>query len=120
MTIADFEPNSTNGKHLTTVLRRVAGPVNAARAGMATLVSHAPETVKAATSAARATTGALQTLPDEALRSLTASSIGLGAGLYLAGKHRLAVAAGVGPALVVGAAIASRPVKPAAPAEPTS
>jgi hypothetical protein len=118
MTIADFD--SQHGKHLTTVLRRVSGPVEAARGGVTTVIAHAPGTVRATQSAVRSTTSALQALPDSTLRSLAASSIGLGAGLYLAGRHRLAVAAGVGPALVVGTAIALRPVKPTTPAEQTS
>jgi hypothetical protein len=119
MTIADFEPN-LRGKHLTTVLRRVSGPIGAARDGVATLVARVPATVNATRSGARATTSALQTLPDSTLRSLAATSIGLGGGLYLAGKNRLAVAAGVGPALVMGAAIVLRPARPSAQREPRS
>ena len=43
------------------------------------------------------------------LRWLAAGSVGLGAGLSLAGAPRLVVAAGVAPAVIIGAAIASRP-----------
>jgi hypothetical protein len=67
--------------------------------------------MQATRNGASATTSALQTLPDSTLRWLAASSVGLGAGLYLAGKQRLLIAAGVAPALIMGAAIALRPHK---------
>jgi hypothetical protein len=133
MTIEEFEPNKPN--HLTTVVRRVSGSARVARNGAASLLERMPATIRATRNGAasllermpatvsatqagvRATTSALQQLPDSTLRSLAASSAGLGAGLYLAGKRRLAVAAGVVPALIVGVAIAVRPVKTAAPAK---
>ncbi len=131
MTIEDFEPGKPN--RLTAVLRRVSGQAAAVRAGAARLaqrvpgtiratrtsatrlVGHLPATVKATQSGVRATTGALQQLPDSTLRSVAASAAGLGAGLYLAGKTRLAVVTGIVPALIVSVAIAVRPVKPVAP-----
>jgi hypothetical protein len=61
---------------------------------------------------ANVTTSELQRLPDSTLRLLAASSIGLGVGLYLSGAPRLIVAAGMAPALVMGAAIAGRPIVP--------
>ena len=112
MTVSDFEPTS-RGQRLKTAVRRASGrPIKVAQDGAATLRARLPGTVNATRSAARATTNALQTLPDTTLRSMTATALGVGAGLYLAGKHRLAVAAGVGPALFVGAAIMLRPGKP--------
>ncbi|HYM84320.1 MAG TPA: hypothetical protein VEY67_09240, partial [Candidatus Dormibacteraeota bacterium] len=57
----------------------------------------------------------LQGLPDPTLRTLAASSLGLGAGFYLTGAPRLAIVAGVAPALIMGAAIATRPVAPLIP-----
>jgi hypothetical protein len=78
MTIADFDPNS-RGTHLTTVLRRVSGPIKVARDGAVTLVAPVPGTVAATRAGALATTSALQKLPDATIRSLTATSIGLGA-----------------------------------------
>jgi hypothetical protein len=80
-------------------------------------MAHVPGTMHATRAGARGTTSALQTLPDSTLRSLAASSIGLGAGFYLAGAPRLVIAAGVAPALIVGAAIVLRPIAPVAPAE---
>lgn len=113
MTIAEFKPNS-RGDQLKTVLRRVSGrPVEVARTGVSMLVERWPQTLSATQAGARATTTALQRLPDSTLRSLLASSVGLGAGLYLSGRRRLVVAAGVAPAVVMGAAMALRPVKPA-------
>jgi len=89
--------------------------VRATQAGASNLVARLPATARATQAGARATTSALQQLPDSTLRSLAASSAGLGAGLYLAGKNRLLVALGVVPAIVVGAAIALRPHKTIAP-----
>jgi len=60
---------------------------------------------------AQGATSALQALPDPALRWLAATSVGVGAGLSLAGAPRVVVAAGVAPALFAGAAILLRPVK---------
>ena len=133
MTIEDLQPDKPG--RLTTIGRRVSGSAHAVWNGASDVVGRVPATIratrKAATSllervpatmsatrtGARATTSALQQLPDSTLQSLAASSAGLGAGLFLAGKRRLAVAAGVIPALIVGVAIAARPVKTVAPAE---
>jgi hypothetical protein len=57
-------------------------------------------------------TSAIQSLPDSTLRWLAAASAGLGAGFYLAGAPRLVVAAGVAPALIMGASMVLRPVEP--------
>jgi hypothetical protein len=131
MTIEEFQPDKPG--HLTTIVRRVSGSarvvrngaanlverlpatVRATLAGVSNLVGRLPATVKATQVGVQATTGALQQLPDTTLRSLAASSAGLGAGLYLAGKNRLLVALGIVPAIVVGAAIALRPHKTVAP-----
>jgi hypothetical protein len=131
MTIEEFQPDKPG--YLTTIVRRVSGlartvrnevaslvgrlpaAVKATQAGAANLVGRLPAAVKATQAGAQATTDALQQLPDTTLRSLAASSAGLGAGLYLAGKNRLLVALGVVPAIVVGAAIALRPHKTVTP-----
>jgi hypothetical protein len=80
-----------------------------ARSGAEVLIARAPRAARATRTGAGGTTSALQKLPDPVLRWLAAGSVGLGAGLSLAGAPRLVVAAGVAPALVIGAAIASRP-----------
>jgi hypothetical protein len=71
---------------------RVAGALHATRTG------------------AQGTTSALQTLPDSTLMGVAASSLGVGAGFYLARAPRLAIVAGIVPALVMAAAILLRPI----------
>jgi len=88
-------------QHLVSVVGRMVGSIPATRARAATV-----------TAGAGATTKALQALPDSTLRWLTAGSVGLGVGLYLAGAPRLATAAGVTPALMMGAAMVARPTVP--------
>ena len=97
--------------------RGVSSVATTARQGVTTLIAHAPEAMRATRAAARDSTGALQTLPDSTLRWLAASSIGLGAGFALRHSPRLAVAAGMAPAVLIGAAIALRPAEPIAPDE---
>jgi hypothetical protein len=65
--------------------------------------------VRATRVSANATTSALQLLPDSTLQGLAATSIGLGAGLLVAGMPRLVTAAAITPAMIIGAAIAFRP-----------
>ncbi|MGD0018633.1 MAG: hypothetical protein ABSD62_05210 [Candidatus Limnocylindrales bacterium] len=60
-------------------------------------------------SGAESTVTRLQTMPDSALRLLAAASLGLGAGLRLAGAPRLVTLAGFAPASILGFAIVSRP-----------
>jgi hypothetical protein len=106
---------STIGK---TVVRRGRAVVQVGRDGAGQIADHAPETVHATQVGAMATTRELQKLPDSTLRWLAATSVGMGAGLYLAGKRRVVVAAGLVPAVAMGAAIALRPSrKPVAAVE---
>jgi hypothetical protein len=58
---------------------------------------------------ANATTSALQILPDATLQGLAASSIGLGAGFFLARVPRLVTVVAVAQAMIIGAAIILRP-----------
>jgi hypothetical protein len=81
-----------------------------ARHGVTTLVHRLPGAARATGAGAHGTTSALQQLPDSTLRWLTAGSIGLAAGLQVAGAPRWMQAAGIAPALLMGAAIALRPV----------
>jgi len=96
-------------KNLASVGRRVSGALGIARTSARRFIVRVPGTVHATRAGAHGTTSALQTLPDPTLRWLAAGSVGLGAGLSLAGAPRLVVAAGVAPALIMGAAIALRP-----------
>jgi hypothetical protein len=99
--------------HLGGVIRRICGAIRLAGASASGLIGHVPGTMHATRVGATGTTSALQTLPDPMLRWLAASSIGLGTGFLLARAPRLVVAAGVAPALIMGAAIVLRPTKPA-------
>ena len=78
--------------HEARLAGRVAGALRATRTG------------------AQGTTSALQTLPDSTLMGVAASSLGVGAGFYLARAPRLAIVAGIIPALVMAAAIVLRPI----------
>ena len=100
--------------HGDAVARRASGAVGIARTGTSALLRRAPGAMRATRTGAQGTTNALQTLPDSTLRWLTAGSVGLGAGLYLSGAPRVATAAGVLPALIMGAAMVLRPVAAAA------
>ncbi len=93
------------------IVRRAAGGLKAAVGGVATILGRVPGTVRTTRAGALGTTSALQTMPDSTLRWLVAGSVGLGAGFYFAGAPRLAVAAGVAPALIASAAIGLRPTE---------
>jgi hypothetical protein len=102
---------------LASIGHGVSSAATTARDGVNSLVEHAPGALGATRAALSDSTSALQALPDSTLRWLAASSIGLGAGFALAHAPRLAVAAGVAPALLIGRAIALRPAEPVVAAE---
>jgi hypothetical protein len=111
---------------------RARGAIGRVRSTTAAALGHVPEVVANARhraagvadrlpgtlghvrSGAGGTVTNLQTVPDSGLRLMAAASIGLGAGLRLAGKKRLAALAGFAPASIFGFAILSRP-RPARP-----
>jgi hypothetical protein len=84
----------THTSRRSIVAERVSGALRSARTG------------------AVETTGALQVLPDATLMGVAAGSIGVGAGFYLARAPRLAILAGIAPAVLMLAAIALRPLPP--------
>lgn len=92
------------------VARHLAEGATVARGALTTLAERLPATLRATRTGARDATSTLQELPDPTLRWLAAGSVGLGAGLFLAGRPRLVIAACVAPALALGAAIVARPV----------
>ncbi len=100
-------------------IRRISGAASAARAGVGALLDRLPGTVRATRVGANGATSALQALPDPTLRWLAAGSVGLGAGLFLAGAPRVVIAAGVAPALAMGAAALARPALPVGHADVT-
>jgi hypothetical protein len=59
----------------------------------------------------------VQGLPQSTLQWLAASSVGLGAGFFLSGAPRIVIAAGMTPALLIGAAIVARQTDPGSVAE---
>jgi hypothetical protein len=105
-------PDQDVQSHVAGAAHRVTGAIKVAGTSAATVIRRVPGTVHATHVGASGTTNALRRLPDSTLRWLAASSVGLGAGFYLAGAPRLAIAAGVAPALFMGAAIVGRPIEP--------
>jgi hypothetical protein len=91
------------------VARRAWGAIHLVHATAKAFASQLPGSVHATRVGANATTSALQILPDSTLRGLAASSLGLGAGFYLAGVPRLVTAAAMAPAMIIAAAILLRP-----------
>jgi len=70
---------------------------------------HAPEAIERARVGTQQATTSLQTMPDTTLRMLAGVSVGVAAGLGLAGAPRLVILAALAPAFLVGGAIATRP-----------
>jgi hypothetical protein len=94
------------------VAQRTSGALRSVGSGVATLGRRLPGTVRASGTAGHQATAQLQRLPDSTLRWIAATSVGLAAGLRIAGAPRLVTAAGAAPALLMGAAIALRPTEP--------
>lgn len=92
----------------------VPGAIGNARHRFGDVTARLPGTLGHVRAGAQGTVTNLQTVPDSGLRLMAAASVGLGAGLRLAGKKRLATLAGFAPASVFGFAIMSRP-RPARP-----
>jgi len=109
-------PDRYRRRRLASVARRVSGAAEVARTGATTgavmIIDRIPGGVHVARVGAMEATTALQRLPDSTLRWLAAASVGLGAGLRLAGAPRLVAMAGAAPALLIGAAIALRSTEP--------
>jgi hypothetical protein len=76
------------------------------------IAARVPSVARTARAGARSTTSSLQRIPDPTLRWLAATSIGMAAGLHAAGAPRLIRAAGITPALLIGIAVAMRPIEP--------
>lgn len=83
--------------------------LKAARKGARRLVGRLPAAFGRARAGARDGASTLQAMPDPNRRLLAAGSIGLAAGLYLAGAPRLVSLAGLAPACIVGTASVFRP-----------
>lgn len=109
--IAD-ETRSRAGK-LRAAIEDAAGHVPAvlesARTDGERLAGRLPDAAARTRVGVEVTTTRLQILPDPTLRLLVAASIGLATGLLIAGVPRLFTLAALGPALLAGGAIATRP-----------
>jgi len=94
--------------------RRAAGTVELGIGTAGTLFERLTGGARVIRVKANATTSALQLLPNSTLQGLAASSMGLGAGFYVAGLPRLVTAAAMAPAMIIGAAIVVRPTQASA------
>ena len=83
--------------------------IETARSSAEQVAGHAPEAIERARVSTQQATTSLQAMPDTTLRLLAGVSVGLAAGLGLAGAPRLVILAALAPALLVGGAIATRP-----------
>lgn len=100
------------GTDVSEAIGHVPGIVGRARSRAEQLAERFPEAFGRVQSGAQSTVTRLQTMPDSELRLLAAASLGLGAGLRIAGAPRLAMLAGFAPAAILGFAIVSRPGRP--------
>ncbi len=100
------------------VAQRASGVIATAGTRAAALKDRVSGTMSVTRDGARGSTRALQVLPDSTLRLLAAASVGIGAGLYLAGAPRVISAVGASPALFMGAAIVTRSNQPDTDVEP--
>ena len=106
------ETRSAAGQVRDTVgdaMNRVPDMMESARSGIEQVAERMPDAVERTRVGARRTTISLQALPDTTLRLLAGASIGMAAGLSLAGAPRLIALAALVPALFVGSALATRP-----------
>ncbi len=92
-------------------IQHVPDLLASARSGAGQVAGAMPDAVERARHGAQGTATTLQKMPDQALRLLAAASIGLAAGLKLAGAPRLVALAAAVPALVVGGAVIARPAR---------
>jgi hypothetical protein len=90
-------------------LDHVPALIETARTSAEQVAEHAPEAIERARVGTQQATTSLQAMPDTTLRMLAGVSVGLSAGLGLAGAPRLVILAALAPALLVGGAIATRP-----------
>lgn len=87
----------------------VPAVLESARTGAERVAGRVPDAASRARLGVEETTTTLQTLPDSTLRLLVAASIGLAAGLQLAGAPRLFVFVAAAPAILAGGAMVTRP-----------
>jgi hypothetical protein len=87
---------------------RVPDVIDSARTSAERAAARLPEAAERARAGVEETTTRLQTYPDGTLQLVAAGSLGLAAGLYLAGAPRPFTMVAAAPAALVGLAIATR------------
>jgi hypothetical protein len=105
------ETRSTAGQIREAVgdaMDRVPDVLEAARSGVGQVAEQMPAAVERTRVGAMRTTTTLQGMPDTTLRLIAGASIGLAAGLTIAGAPRLFSMAALVPAIFVGGAEATR------------
>src|SRR6188768_1198960 len=85
---------------------RVSDVLESARSTAERAAARVPDAADRARASVEDTTTRLQTLPDDTLRLLASASLGLAAGLFIAGAPRVATVAALVPAFLVGGAMA--------------
>jgi hypothetical protein len=76
------------------------------RSGVDEVAERLPDALEAARTGAAATADSFREMPEPTLRVLAALSIGMGAGLYVAGAPRLVTMAAFAPAMLAGVTMA--------------
>jgi hypothetical protein len=99
--------NTEKGSNMLAVYLR--GAVRIARTTGPTLRRRSARAVTATRTGLGWTTRVVRGMPSSRSQSLAAGSVGFGAGLYVGGAPRLVAAAGVAPAVVIGAATLLHP-----------
>ena len=107
---ARVQTNSTTAERRSNVLAtRLRGAVRIARTTGPMLGRRSVRAVAATRAGLGWTSRRVQAMPASTSQSLAAGSVGLGAGLLIAGAPRLVAATGVAPAVLIGASILMRP-----------
>ena len=107
---ARVQTNSTTAEKRSNVLAtRLRGAVRIARTTGPVLGRRSVRAVAATRAGLGWTSRRVQAMPASTSQSLAAGSVGLGAGLLIAGAPRLVAATGVAPAVLIGASILMRP-----------
>jgi len=107
---ARVQTNSTTGEKRSNVLAtRLRGAVRIARTTGPILGRRSARAIAATRAGVGWTSRRVQAMPASTSQSLAAGSVGLGAGLLIAGAPRLVAATGVAPAVLIGASILMRP-----------
>jgi hypothetical protein len=101
--------STTTEKRSSKLAARLRGGVRIARTTGPMLGRRSARAVSSTRAGLAWTIRRVQAMPGSTSQSLAAGSVGLGAGLLIAGSPRLVAATGIAPAVLIGAAIFLRP-----------